>query len=95
MRSTPTPPPRPAGRGQALLDALRSNLNLLGELAVRYEVSTRQEGPEDPPSIGSPRDVYDLLGPEMSKLAQEQLRVLLMDTQEQRAGPAQSSTKGM
>ena len=65
--------------GQAVLDALRSNLNLLGELAVRYEFSTRPEGPEDPPSIGSPRDVYDLLGPEMSQLAQEQLRVLLLD----------------
>ena len=71
----------PSPEGQALIDALRSNLNLLGELAMRYEVSTRPEGPEDPPSIGSPRDVYDLLGPEMSKLAQEQLRVLLMDTQ--------------
>ncbi len=76
----PDATPAPSREGQALLDALRSNLNLLGELAVRYEVSTRPEGPEDPPSIGSPRDVYDLLGPEMSKLAQEQLRVLLMDT---------------
>ena len=65
--------------GQAVLDALRSNLSLLGELAVRYEVATRTEGPDDPPSIGSPSDVYDLLGPEMSALAQEQLRVLLMD----------------
>ena len=76
----PDATPAPSREGQAVLDALRSNLNLLGELAVRYEVSTRPEGPEDPPSIGSPRDVYDLLGPEMSKLAQEQLRVLLMDT---------------
>ena len=67
--------------GLAVLDALRSNMNLLGELAMRYEVSTRPEGPEDPPSIGCSRDVYDLLGPEMSRLAQEQLRVLLMDTQ--------------
>ena len=63
----------------ALLDALRSNLSLLGELAVRYEVATRPEGPENPPSIGSPRDVHTLLGPEMSQLAQEQLRVLLLD----------------
>ena len=70
----------PSPEGRALLDALRSNLSLLGELAMRYEVSTRPEGPEDPPSIGCPRDVYDLLGPEMSKLAQEQLRVLLLDT---------------
>ncbi len=63
----------------ALLEALRSNLNLLGEIAMRYEVATRPEGPENPPSIGSPRDVHSLLGPEMSQLAQEQLRVLLLD----------------
>ncbi len=65
--------------GQAVLDALRSNQSLLGELAARYEVSIRPDGPEDPPSIGSPYDVYRLLGPEMSVLAQEQLRVLLLD----------------
>ena len=66
--------------GEAPLDALRSNMSLLGELAMRYEVSTRPEGPEDPPSVNSPQDVYDLLGPEMSRLAQEQLRVLLLNT---------------
>ena len=66
--------------GQTLLEALRRNQWLLGELAMRYEVSTRPEGPETPPSINSPRDVYDLLGPEMSVLAQEQLRVLLLNT---------------
>ena len=65
--------------GQAVLDALRSNLSLLGELAVRYEVATRTDGPDDPPFISCPGDVYDLLGPEMSTLAQEQLRVLLLD----------------
>ena len=63
-----------------LLNALRINLNLLGEIAMRYEVETQPERPEDPPSINSPGDVYDLLGPEMSKLAQEQLRVLLLNT---------------
>ncbi len=66
--------------GQAVLDALRSNQSLLGELAARYEVSIRPDGPEDPPSISSPYDVYRLLGPEMSVLAQEQLRVLLLDS---------------
>ena len=70
----------------ALLDALRSNLSLLGELAVRYEVATRPEGPENPPSIGSPRDVYSLLGTEMSQLAQEQLRVLLLNTKNEVVG---------
>ena len=64
----------------ALLEALRSNLHLLGELAARYEVATKPEGPEDPPSINSPQDVQRLLGPEMAQLAQEQLRVLLLDT---------------
>ena len=62
-----------------LLNALRINLNLLGEIAMRYEVETQPERPEDPPSINSPRDVHDLLGPEMSQLAQEQLRVLLLN----------------
>ena len=64
----------------ALLEALRANLNLLGELAVRYDVATRPEGPEDPPSISCPDDVRRLLGPEMAPLAQEQLRVLLLNT---------------
>ena len=65
----------------ALLDALRSNLNLLGELAVRYEVETQPERPMgDLPAINCPQDVQRLLGPEMSGLAQEQLRVLLVNT---------------
>ena len=64
----------------ALLEALRSNLHLLGEIAMRYEVETQPERPEDPPSISCPQDVYRLLGPEMSGLAQEQLRVLLLNT---------------
>ena len=63
----------------ALLDALRNNQSLLGELAARYEVAIRPDSPADPPSIGSPHDVYRLLGPEMSALAQEQLRVLLLN----------------
>ena len=64
---------------QALLDALRRNLSLLSELAIRYEVETRPERPEDMPIIYRPRTVYDLLGEEMSSLAQEQVRVLLLD----------------
>ena len=63
----------------ALLEALRSNLHLLGEIAMRYEVETQPERPEDPPSISCPDDVRRLLGPEMSGLAQEQLRVLLLN----------------
>ena len=65
----------------ALLDALRSNLNLLGELAVRYEVERQPErSTEDLPVISCPEDVRRLLGPEMAPLAQEQLRVLLLNT---------------
>ena len=66
--------------GQALLDALRNNLNLLGEIALRYGVEGQPERSDDPPSIGTPNDVHRLLGPEMSTLAQEQLRVLLLNT---------------
>ena len=64
---------------QALLDALRQNLNLLGELAIRYEVETRPERPLDMPTIYRPETVVELLGEEMSRLAQEQVRVLLLD----------------
>ena len=64
----------------ALLEALRSNLHLLGEIAMRYEVETQPKRPENPPSISCPQDVRRLLGPEMAQLAQEQLRVLLLDT---------------
>ena len=66
--------------GQALLDALRNNLNLLGEIAMRYGVETQPERLDDPPSITTPHDVHKLLAPEMSGLAQEQLRVLLLNT---------------
>ena len=52
-----------AQHADTLLEALRSNLDLLGELAARYQVPTRRETPRDLPSIGSPEDVYFLLGP--------------------------------
>ena len=73
-RKTPT-------KDAALLEALRSNLNLLGEIAMRYQVETQPERPtKDLPVISCPNDVRRLLGPEMAPLAQEQLRVLLLDT---------------
>ena len=80
----PASPPNAEGR--ALLDALRSNLSLLRELAMHYEVSNKPERPDDLPSISSPSDVYALLGPEMSSLAQEQLRVLLLTTKNEVIG---------
>ena len=76
-----------ATKDAALLDALRSNLSLLGEIAMRYEVETQPERTKtDLPSITTPHDVYDLLGPEMSALTQEQLRVLLLNTRSQVVG---------
>ena len=70
-----------AQQTDTLLDALRSNLTLLGEIAMRYAVEVHPERPTgDVPSIGCPEDVSRLLGPEMAPLAQEQLRVLLMNT---------------
>ena len=83
-KSTGAPVASP--EGQALLDALRSNLSLLGELAVRYEVANRPERAENPPSINTPQEVHDLLGKEMSQLAQEQLRVLLLNIKSQVVG---------
>ena len=68
-----------ARQADTLLSALRQNLNLLGELAVRYEVETHPRHPGDLPNISHPDDVYQLVGREMASLAQEQMRVLLLD----------------
>ena len=62
-----------------LLSALRRNLDLLSELAIRYDVETLPERDSDAPTVSSPEDVRGLVGPEMSRLAQEQVRVLLLD----------------
>ena len=67
------------GHTDALLAALRSNLDVLNELAVRYEVELRPERDAGAPATCSPQDVQRLLGPEMGALAQEQVRVLLLD----------------
>ena len=76
-----------AQQTDTLLDALRSNLHLLGEIAMRYQVETQTERPTgDLPAINCPDDVRRLLGPEMSGLAQEQLRVLLLNTKNQVLG---------
>ena len=55
-------------------------MTLLRELAARYEVETQPDRPEDRPMINNPYDVKNLLGYEMSILAQEQIRVILLDT---------------
>ena len=82
--SEPAAPATP--EGEAVLEALRSNLALLGELAARYQVDFQPERPADRPQINSPQDVFNLLGPEMGALAQEQLRVLLLNTRNQVMG---------
>ncbi len=72
--------------GEALLDALRSNMLLLGELAVRYGVETQPERPASPPVISTSDEVQRLMGQEMAALAQEQLRVLLLDAKNRLVG---------
>ncbi len=64
-----------------LLTALRQNVSLLNELAIRYEVETRPERSPEAEQISSSKQVFDLLGAEMTPLAQEQVRVLLLDRQ--------------
>ena len=68
-----------AASPDTLIDALRRNMDLLTELAVRYDVETMPTRGASLPSISSPDDVRRLVGPEMSRLAQEQVRVLLLD----------------
>ena len=84
--SIPEPSVPATPEGQAVLEALRSNLSLLGELAARYQVAFQPERPTDRPQINCPEDVHTLLAPEMGPLAQEQLRVLLLNTRNQVMG---------
>lgn len=85
-QTKPAETPAVTLEGHAVLEALRSNLSLLGELAMRYQVAVQPERPEEMPTISCPQDVHDLLGPELSILAQEQLRVLLLNTRNQVVG---------
>ncbi len=75
-----------AQHANTLLEALRSNLDILGELAARYQVPVRRQTRKDLPTIASPQDVHSLMAKEMSSLAQEQLRVLLLDARHQVVG---------
>ena len=84
--SIPVSAPPNTPEGEAVLEALRSNLSLLGELAARYQVTFQPDRPAEMPTINCPQDVHSLLGPEMSALAQEQLRVLLLNTRNQVMG---------
>ena len=71
----------PTGRAaRALLDALRSNTLVLNEIAMRYGIETHPARPESLPVLSTSYDVQRMLGEEMSALAQEQLRVLLLNS---------------
>ena len=79
--TTANPPIIPTGKAaKALLDALRSNTLVLNEIAMRYGIETHPARLESPPVLSTSYDVQRMLGEEMSALAQEQLRVLLLDS---------------
>jgi DNA repair protein RadC len=63
-----------------VIDLVRQNLQLLAELVHRNEVS-HEEGSSEGRIVRKPADVVGYLGPELADLAQEQLRVVLLDTE--------------
>jgi len=62
-----------------LLHLIRENLHLLAELARKSEVALTEVS-EDAHYVRRPADLADYLGPELSVLAQEQLRVVCLDS---------------
>jgi DNA repair protein RadC len=66
----------------AVLHLVRANMELLREIANRYEISwlTPEALGGEARYIQSPRDVADYLRAEMEGLAQEQLRVVLLNS---------------
>ena len=80
----PTASDTPNDVDTSLIDALRQNVAVLNELTVRYGIglpSGRAASKVAESLISCPRDVAELVGAEMSGLPQEQLRVLLLSTQ--------------
>lgn len=73
-RLAPIPP-----EAVEMLHLARENLRLLTALAARFEVA-RLDEPADPPTLMSPAAVAAYLQPELADLAQEPLRVVLLDT---------------
>ncbi|HZU12139.1 MAG TPA: JAB domain-containing protein [Chloroflexota bacterium] len=78
---------QPAARDEieTVIELVRQNLRLLGELVQRYEVD-RTGITADGRIVRKPADVIGYLGPEMADLAQEQLRVVLLDTKNRLLG---------
>jgi len=81
MRKRPalTPPTLHEVEIGTVIDLMRQNLRLLAQLVHRYEVSHEEVSPEGR-VVRKPADVVGYLGPELADLAQEQLRVVLLDT---------------
>ena len=73
---------------EALLSALRTNVDILSELALRYEVQTlpQPERPPMPPNFSTPEAIANLVKHEMEPLLQEQLRVVLLNTRNELLG---------
>ena len=67
------PPP------EELVHLVREHLQLLRDLALHYEVG-RLGPPQEPRAVHTPADVAAYLSPEMTDLAQEQFRAVLLDT---------------
>lgn len=63
----------------SLLHLVRENLRLLAKLAGRYEVG-RLNATVDGLTVRKPADVAEYLSAELTDLAQEQLRVVLLDS---------------
>jgi DNA repair protein RadC len=72
-------PSLPPIEAATLIDLARENLRLLAELVSRYEVG-HVTAPVDDRIVRSPSDVVEFIGAELTDLAQEQLRVVLLDT---------------
>ena len=79
-QDTDTAPANPLNDpGRAILTALRRNQRLLGELAARYEIDTQPKRSSESLYISAPEDVRRLVQDEMENLAQEQVRVILLN----------------
>jgi len=70
---------------ETVIELVRQNLRLLAKLVQRYEVD-RKDITAKEKIVRKPADVVGYLGPEMADLAQEQLRVVLLDTKNQLLG---------
>ncbi len=70
---------------ETVIELVRQNLRLLAELVQRYEVDHEDITAKEK-IVRTPADVVGYLGPEMADLAQEQLRVVLLDTKNRLLG---------